>query len=373
MKHKLSMLFTVSVLLIHIASCGQNRNTPNQPKNKIPVALGKIYQLPQETDGVVPNTNPTLSKSVMNDYITYIEWHFEMKFTAEERKEYENIIVDMWNNNEKDRADIKNTALYTQELRKKDWYTLFSEHSGKVNGEIMDLGMEGLLSTWNPTTVRGRVKKGAQTGDKESVFLWNKITEYESPIAEGKVFVSKFTQKYVDATAEWMAYKMNVVANKEFIVLDEEKREQMKKMILNAWNKEQSEKKQPYDYGNVEGMLMQATTNWNTHRLTKKYSLDSYITNYNKLYTLAEWAKEVVYYCPDLKPYAEQRLKELNDYAAKMSDAEWQLEFQRLKMQADMSKQAFQEMKNQMVKSHVLSLNILEGYDKWEVKETIRY
>ncbi len=341
--------------------------------NTTPVALGKIYQLPEDPDRLVPNTNPALSKRVLDDYIMIIQWHFEMRFTDAERKEYEKILVDDWNKNETARRNIQEASVYANQLRTKDPYTANNEQYSRVNNDIFDCGTEGLLNEWNPKSLRGNIKKGASRGEKESVFLWNKIQSYEQPIGEGKIFVSKFSQKYIDAAAEWIAYKINVVANKQLIVLDEEKRNQMGKMILAAWNKERAASKSEYEWGNVQAMLSSASTHWNYLRLTRRFSLDGYVTNYNKLVTLADWAREAVYYCPAVKPYAEMRIKELQDYAAKMSDAEWQLEFQRLNMQANLSKQAFQQMKNDMVRAHVQMLNIIEGYDKWEVKETKPY
>jgi hypothetical protein len=345
-------------------------------KNTKPVALGKIYQLPQQQDGIVANTNPAMQKSILHDYIMQMEWHFEMRFTDAERKTYEQIIIDMWNSSERLRGNINYWAKDIQTVRAKDWYGIFTELSSRTSSDIMDVGMEGLLNTWNPSSLRGIIKKAAREGDKECVFLWNKITTYETPIMEGNVFVSKFTQLYIDAAAEWIAYKINIVANKEFIVLNEEKREQMKAMILAAWNKEQEGKKSEYDYGNVQAMLLQASSNWNSLRLTKKYSLDSYTTNYNKLSTLADWAKEVVYYCPAIKPFAQARIKEYADYAANMSEAEWKLEFMRLNMQADISKESFRQMKNSMVEAHVNMMNITEPVNsryRWEVRETRSY
>jgi hypothetical protein len=369
-----------TILLVSLYSCGQNKNNGTGvnavSKNKIPVALGKIYQLPAEQDGVVPNTNPAMQKSILYDYIMQMEWHFEMRLTDAERKTYEQIITDMWNSSERLRGNINFWAKNIQDVRAKDWFSIFMELSRRTNSDIMDCGMEGLLTNWTPNSLRGIIKKSAKEGDKEGVFLWDKITAYEMPVAEGKVFVSKFTQQYIDAAAEWIAYKINVVANKELIVLNEEKREQMKTMILAAWNKEQTEKKSEYEYGNVQAMLSQASANWNSLRLTKKYSLDSYTTNYNKLSTLADWAKEVLYYCPAAKPFAEARIKEYADYAANMGEVEWKIEFIRLNMQADMTKQVFQQMKNDMVRNHVQMLNITEpansGY-RWEVKEVKSY
>jgi hypothetical protein len=370
MKKNYLLHLTIPLLFSSTASCGQ---TPKTGATKIPVALGKIYQLPAVPEGIVPNTNPAMQKSMLNDYIMQMEWHFEIHFTNAERKIYEAIIIDMWNSSDRLRGNVKFWADNTNELRQKDLGTVNAEYFSRQNKDIMDCGMEGLLTNWNPSSLRGIIKKAAQTGDKECIFLWNKITEYEKPIADGKIFVSKFSQKYIDAAAEWMAYKINVVANKQLIILDEEKREQMGKMIMAAWNKEQAEKKSEYDWGNVQAMLSSASTYWNYLRLTKRFSLDGYTTNYNKLITVADWAKEVVYYCPAVKPYAEQRIKELRDYAANMGEAEWKIEFMRLNMQMNMSKQVFQNMKNQMVESHVLMLNIIEGHDRWEVKETKTY
>jgi hypothetical protein len=375
MKYIIPGILLPAILLVSLYSCGQNKNNGTGintvSKNKTPVALGKIYQLPAEQDGVIPNTNPQLSKIVLSDYIMIIQWHFEMRFTDAERKQYEQILIDMWNSNEKDRRDIQNTSVYANQLRAKDLNSVNSERQNRENRDIMDCGMEGLLQNWEPNSLRGNIKKGASNGDKESVFLWNKITEYEKPVAEGKIFVSKFTQQYIDAAAEWIAYKINVVANKQLIVLDEEKREQMGKMIMAAWNKEKAEEKSEYNWGNVQAMLSEASAYWNYLRLTKHFSLDGYTTNYNKLITVVDWAKQVVYYCPAVKPYAEQRIKELQDYAATMSDAEWKIEFMRLNMQADLSKESFRQMRNSMVESHVLMMNITEpvnsGY-RWEVK-----
>jgi hypothetical protein len=376
MKKNIIFKLTIPFLFSTIMSCGQT--SPKKPPVKTtPVALGKIFQPSYpEKKGIVPNTNPALDYSILNDVITIMEWHFEMRFTPAERAEYENILIEEWNKNEKgnERENIKSFTTYLQTLKQKSNFDIFMEQSSVTSADIMDCGMEGILGNdWKPTSLRGGIKKQAGEGNKECIFLWNKIINYEKPVAEGKVFVSKFTQKYIDAAAEWIAFKINVVADKELIVLDETKREQMKKMILDAWSKEKSNQKSEYEYGNVQAMLSEASTNWNTLRLTKVYSMDKYITNYNKLSTLADWAKQAVYYCPAVKPYAEQRLKELNDYAAKMNDTEWQLEFQRLNMQANMNNQVFQQMKKDMLHSHVQMLNIIEGYDKWEVKETRPY
>jgi hypothetical protein len=369
---KNNLIVNMSFLLVFLNFCC----IAQTQQNLKPVALGKIYQLPVKQDGVVPNTNPAMQKSILNDYIMQMEWHFEMRFTDAERKVYERIIVDMWNNNEHQRNNINYWVKDIQTMRNKDWYTIFNELSSRNNSDIMDVGMSGLLGNWQPKSLRGIIKKAAQEEDKECVFLWNKITTYETPIMEGKVFVSKFTQLYIDAAAEWIAYKINVIANKEFIVLTEEKRAQMKIMILAAWNKEENSKKSEFAYGNVESMLMQASTYWNTLRLTGKYSLDSYTTNYNKLSTLADWAKEVIYYCPAVKPFAEARIKEYANYASNMSDSEWKIEFMRLNMQADLSKESFRQMRNSMVEAHVNMMNITEpsnsGY-RWEVKETRSY
>ena len=362
------IVFLSFINLIALPACGQ------QPAK--PVALGKIYQLPVQQDGIVPNTNPTMQKSILHDYIMQMEWHFELRFTDAERKKYEQIIIDMWNSSERQRGNINYWVKDIQEIRAKDWYSIFSELSTRTNSDIMDVGVSGILTTWTPRSLRGVILKSAKEGDIEGVFLWDKITKYETPIVEGKVFVSKFTQLYIDAAAEWMAYKINVVANKELIVLNEEKREQMKTMILTAWKNEQAGKKSESEFGNVQAMLLQASTNWNSLRLTKKYSLDSYVTNYNKLNTVADWAKEVVYYCPAIKPFAQARIKEFADYAANMSEAEWKVEFVRLNMQADLSKESFRQMRNSMVEHHVNMMNITEPVNsryRWEVKEVIRY
>jgi hypothetical protein len=363
------ILFT-PMIFSTIISCGQSTTGRLQKK---PVALGVIYQIPEEEDGIVPNTNPAMQKSTMTDYILQMEWHFEMRFTNEERSTYEKIIIEMWNESDRLRTNINGWVKNIRDVKVKDWFGIFMDLSSRTHSDIIDCGMEGLLSNWSPTSLRGGIKKAAKNGDKECIFLWNKITNYETPIIEGKVFVSKFTQLYIDAAAEWITYKINVVANKEFLVLDEGKREQMKTMILEAWKKEESEKKIEYEHGNVQAMLMQASTNWNTLRLTKKYSLNSYITNYNKLSTLADWAREVVFYCPSVKPFAEERIKEYSNYAANMGEAEWKVEFQRLNMQANLNKEAFQQMKNDMVRSHVMMLNIIEGSDRWEVKNKTPY
>ena len=280
---RLTFFYVTLFMIIFNFSCHAQTH-----QNIKPVALGKIYQLPALQDGIVPNTNPAMQKSILRDYIMQMEWHFELRFTDAERKKYEQIIIDMWNNSERERGNINFWVKEIQNIRSKNWYTIFTELSTRTNSDMMDVGMSGILANWEPKSLRGIIKKSATEGDKEGIFLLNKITTYETPIVEGKVFVSSFTQQYIDAAAEWMAYKINIVANKEFIVLTEEKRQQMKTMILAAWNKEQTEKKTEFDFGNVQAMLLQASTNWNLLRLTRKYSLDSYTTNYNKLSTLAD-------------------------------------------------------------------------------------
>jgi hypothetical protein len=209
MKFLIPGILLPAILLVSLYSCGQNKNNGTGEnvvsKNKTPVALGKIYQLPAEPDGMVPNTNPAMQKNMLNDYIMQMEWHFEIHFTNEERRIYEKIIIDMWNSDEKQRSDINFWVTDVRQLRQKNLGDVNAECFSRQNRDIFDCGMEGLLTEWTPNSLRGNIKKAAQNGDKECVFLWNKITTYEQPVAEGKIFVSKFTQKYIDAAAEWMA------------------------------------------------------------------------------------------------------------------------------------------------------------------------
>ncbi len=115
-------------------------------KPAVPVALGDIYQPKQTAEAPVPGPNPVLMQTVLNAYIGVIEWHFEMRFTPAEWKEYKKILIDMWNNNEKDRKDINNTyTCYTQLMQMSDNDLNTAQHNGR-SADSMDIGMEGILS-----------------------------------------------------------------------------------------------------------------------------------------------------------------------------------------------------------------------------------
>ena len=373
-KMKTSKYFAVFVLCLSVPlGFAQTRKPVSNVKPPVsritPVALGTIYHLPEKPSESVPGTNPVMMRNALEGYISVIEWHFEMRFTDAERKEYEQILIKDWNTRPTAQKNINDAYDYLNDLKKlspNDLSTTFYNRKSVENWDILN---EGMLNQ-PPKGLRGIIKKLAAEGNPEGVFVWKKINEYEKPLAAGNSYNKPLTRKTIDATTEWLAYQINSVANKEVFVLDDEKRQQMEQVILERWNKEV---KGTDVIANAFTIWLNGNVfNWQTLRIKRQYSFDQFITNYNKLSRMVDWANVAVYYCPSVKPYAEQRVKEYKDYAAKMNDREWQLEFYRLQQEMKMQNMVFEAIKRQQLESHVLTLNILERNDSqyhWVIKE----
>lgn len=59
---------------------------------------------------IIPNTNPAFERAVFDDYVAFMEWYFEMRFTPEERAQYDAYLINDWNTNPVYRNNLLVTA-----------------------------------------------------------------------------------------------------------------------------------------------------------------------------------------------------------------------------------------------------------------------
>lgn len=365
----LNSIFALIGVILFFVNFSFSQKTKPQQNSNLQVALGKIYQLPEESDQLIEGANPSVTRKVFYGYIRIVEWHFEIRFTDAELKRFERILVKQWNANATARENIKSSYTYLNKLKTMSRDELSTEFYNRRSSENLDILREN-DSDYTPKGLRGTYKKLAANGNEEGVFVWNKITEYETPSVKRNYFHKPLNRKHIDATTEWVAYQINVVANKEVFVLDDEKRRQMEDLLLAEWKKLTSGNGSSSDSLALTFQLN--VSRWQYLRIHRGFSFDEYRTNYGKLSAMVDWAKNALYYCPSIQPYAEQRVKEYRDYAAKMSDAEWNFELNRLKSQMKMQNMAIEAMKRQQLEYHALNLNILEPSNskyQWVIKE----
>lgn len=309
-------------------------------------------------------------QAAIEAYTKYQEWHFELRFTPEQRTKYQELLARDYNRGNL-AADVDSAPKIVESSKKSDWMTLFKAHSDQKKVDDIESSTQAMMNPNNiyGNGIRAQTRREAQKGFASSAFLLRTVEAYEKPlVGDGNIYTSLFPRQ-VDAAFEWTAFRIVAVTGKQ-IEAGEDARRQMRERIIKTW-KDAGDKNK---LANFKGWLDLNVNNWLIWRLGD-YSFYTRLSPYQKKEQLLEWAQEIVGIAPETKPYLEQRLKEYKDYVAKMPNSEIKAEFERKKqtdakfqtemarMQGEMrsTQQTFAQMRQSLLSFHVANMNIAEN------------
>ena len=355
-------LLTIALCLISISVWGQNSTS---------------------ADAILVNLSPPITQKMADSYTNFQEWHFELRFTPEQRQKYQAFLVE---DLKKGRLvdDVRQSVGIVDNAKKSDWMTLFNFHSQQKSKDEIEESTEQMLNNGqiHGDGIKAQTRKEAKNGYLSSAFLLKTVADYKKPlIGDGNIHTSLF-RRQIDATFEWTAFRITMVAGKKVIEANDESRNLMEQRLIKTWN---DNKNNPNKLANFRSWLELNVNNWLVWRIGD-YSYFARLTPYQKKSQLAEWGQEVLGFAPEMKPYVDARIKEYKDYVAKMSNEEIKSEFELKKksdakfaakiqqMQNDMrnTQQTFAQMRQSMLDFHVANLNISENIGNtgyvWQIK-----
>lgn len=336
-----------------------------------------------QADPVLIEGNPPITQKTVDAYTNYQEWHFELRFTPEQRQKYQSFLLE---DLKKGRLleDVKQSPQIVDGFKKSDWMTIFTFHSQQKQKDSVELSTEQILNNGqiHGDGLRAQTRKEAKKGYLSSAYLLKTSAEYDNPlVGDGNIHTSLF-RRQVDAVFEWTAFRITMVAGKRVVDATEKDRAEMAQRIIKTWN---DNKNNSNKLNNFKSWLDGNVADWLIWRAAE-YSFFLRQTPYQRKSQLAEWGQQISGLAPAMKPYIEQRIKEYKDYVAKMPDAEVKTEFQlkqktdakfaaemqKMQAQMKMNQQTFAQMRQSMLDLHVANLNIAEntgntGY-VWTIK-----
>ncbi len=350
--------------------------------------LNSLFVLGQTTpanDKVLVNSNPPLTEKVLNATIDFVEWHFEMRFTAVQREKYQNFLIEDWKKGGNEIKNMNGAFQFMESLKQKNWLDIAKFHSDQKQVDSIELSTEEMLNNGqvHGSGIRAGMRKMAKKGDAEHIWLLKTINDYEKPLAgNGNIYSSLF-RRQIDGTTEWIAFKMNNVAGKTVIELNDATRLQMEQMILKNWN---DNKNNADKLSYFRGWLDSNVAEWLVWR-AGQYSFTQRQTPFQRKKELVEWGQSVLPYSAEMKPFVEKRIKEYKDYVAKMPKSEvesevaimrqtnqaFQAKMAQMQAEGRMMQQTFAQVRSSLLDSHVVNLNIAENIGNggyvWQIKK----
>lgn len=332
---------------------------------------------------ILVNANPPLTQAMADAYTNYQEWHFELRFTPQQRQQYQNYLIQDYKNGRLVN-DLQGSGKIIDGFKKSDWLAINSFHSQQKQVDSIESSTQEMLGNNQVygKGIKAQTRKEAKNGYQSSAFLLKTLADYEKPvIGDGNINTSLF-RRQIDATFEWTAFRITMVAGKKVIDANDESRNLMEERLIKTWN---DNKNNPNKLANFRSWLDLNVNNWLVWRVGD-YSYFAKLTPYQKKSQLADWGQEVLGFAPEMKPFVDVRIKEYKDYVAKMSNEEIKAEFELKKksdakfaakiqqMQGEMrnTQQTFAQMRQSMLNLHVANLNINENIGNtgyvWQIK-----
>ena len=320
---------------------------------------------------ILPQNLRAQSPNELEAYTQYQEWHFEMRFTREQRLEYQNRLMRDFQNG-KLVADIKSAPSIMAGFARSDWMTIFRLHSERVQVDNIELSTEQMLNNGQVygTGIAAQTRKEAKSGIASSQYLLQILAQYQRPaFGNGNVHTSIFP-KQVDATFEWTAFKIKAVTGSE-PTLSNAERAQMWQSIRATAN---ANKDKPENFAKFKAWLDLNLNNWLIWRVGG-YSFLNRMTPYQKIDQITAWAIELAKMDEKYRAIAQTKVREYQNYVSNMSNTEVQRESE-LKKQSDtkfanemarMQNNArnnqitFAQMRNSLTTLHAANLNISEN------------
>jgi hypothetical protein len=315
---------------------------------------------------VIPNTSPAFERSVLDDYVAFMEWYFEMRFTPEERARYDVYLINDWNTNPVYRNNLLVTAKEMRRVRSLPYLVATGERANTRASGATEAAMLQMAGGGQPRELLNAIKASAASGLEETQFLLAVIEKAERPLVRRRDMTAQpFTRQHVDSLADLLAFRANAVAGKKVIEPTESMRDQLQTFLIDYWNAN------PKRQGEIWLWLFGAHVDWHAIKHAGYAWPTTVTTPYRTRLAVRNWADQVATWFPDLKTHADRRIAEYNAYVAKMSIAEMEMEMniQRGRMARDQA--AVTSMRNQMTKQHVVNMNGIEGIGggrEWEYR-----
>jgi hypothetical protein len=343
-------------------------------------------------------TQAAVTQADISNYIDYYEWHFEARLNPDKRQKLASLIeADIKNGSFA--KDVRTKSQFMTDFAKKGYVELFSMHSDMKNIDTIEHSTEHVLNGDHSsdvtdamlayygapkppptpasqrklygTGVAASLRRSARDNHKSSAFLLDFIESYKKPLIGDGTYATSLFHRDIDATFEWLSFRMIMVAKKRVVVGNDAERQKMQQQIIDTWRKIQAD---PEKIAMYRGWLNSNVTDWLMWR-GAKYSQFERMTAFGKKEQVARWAAEIAGLSPDMKPFADQRMAEYRDYVAKMpadelkreyalkqrTNQQFQLQMQKIQNDMKATQQTFAVMRQGLMGMHVANLNISEN------------
>lgn len=319
---------------------------------------------------IVPNTSPAFERGVLDDYVAFMEWYFEMRFTPEERARYDAFLINDWNTNPVYRNNLLVTAKEMRRIRSLPYLVATGERATTRASGATEAAMLQMAGGGQPRELLNAIKASAASGPEETQFLLAVIEKAERPLVKRRDMTAQpFTRQHVDSLADLLAFRANAVAGMKVIEPTEAMRDQLQAFLIDYWNAN------PKRQGEIWLWLFGAHVDWHAIKHAGYAWPTSATTPYRTKLTIRNWADQIAIWFPELKGHADKRIAEYNAYVAKMSIAEMEMEMNIQRGQMTRDQATVNSMRNQMTKQHVVNMNGIEGIGggrEWEYRSVAR-
>ena len=304
-------------------------------------------------------------------YTKFQEFHFELRMTDSQRSKYKSLLTEDYGANRL-RSDIDGATATVESWCKGDLLSILGTHSSMKQADDIELATEQMLNngTIHGSGIYAQTRKEAKSGCKSSQFLLKAIADYRKPVrGDGNVYASLF-QSYLDGTYEWTSVKFVLTLGKKVWDGSPENRRQVQSEIVKVWDGLGSEQKR----SSLLGWLQWNQKEWLAWRLAD-YKHFQRMTRYQQKEQLADWARGLAQFAPDLASDLAAREKDFKDYLKAMPATEVKAEFERMSKfntrftqfiqqkhgEQQALKQTVTMMQNSLLDFHVANLNISEN------------
>lgn len=322
-------------------------------------------------DKSVVDSSPPVTQKTINSLIRFIEWHFEIALSADQRAKYESLLVADLRKG-KLNYDIKTIADSMEKIRLQGtWLTIANYHKENVGKDESDAWSQSLRGEKDRSYgkgIRAQFYREAKNGIASAAYFVQILDAYEKPVIDLQSNRS-LVNSDVDALYEWSAYRMEKVSGKK-IERSAAAREQMKERLVTTWKTTKGSDAET----NLFFWIRDIRNEWLIWRAADYYLFER-MTPFQQKEKLVEWGQELMKISPQVKPFLVQKINEYKTYVAKMPPAELKAEFdlkrqrdeqfafeiQKLQVERQSNQASYNVMRESLLKSHVTNLNISEN------------
>jgi hypothetical protein len=300
---------------------------------------------------------PLLTESMLDGYVGLMEWYFELRFSPDERAQYDAFLIDDWRTNPTYRENILAGGRRLQAIRAQAFLQASSERaSARASGAQEQAMLQMLGGGGAPRELRNVIRASAAGGQAESQFLLRTIESHERPLVQTRDrSAMPFTRQHVDALTDLLVFRANAVAGRRVIQSTEAMRDQMRRFLVEYWNAN------PTRHAELSLWLSGSRTSWQVIQHAGSRWPSQAMTPYQLRRELRSWADQVSTWFPALRDIARVRVDEYTAYVARMPVAEMAMELQLQSQRFALDASAVTSLRSQLVKQHAVNLNGIEG------------